>query len=137
MCRKVKFINLSLGAIGIYSKSQDTSDLLSDLEVDKVHWSYLLSKISNVCIRTTYYLFCLRDKDWTDPSLLSWLSHFRYLNPNRIQFNIFSHQLRTNLPSSPSFTISRPTLVQLFTLLLWSILLSCANIPWQSSSLCL
>ena len=118
MCRKVKFINLSLGAIGIYSKSQDTSDLLSDLEVDKVHWSYLLSKISNVCIRTTYYLFCLRDKDWTDPSLLSWLSHFRYLNPNRIQFNIFSHQLRTNLPSSPSFTISRPTLAQLFTLLL-------------------
>ena len=71
MCGKVKFINLSLGAIGIYSKSQDTSDLLSDIEVDKVHSRYVLSKISNVCIRTTYYLFCLRDKDWTDPSLLS------------------------------------------------------------------
>ena len=137
MCRKVKFINLSLGAIGIYSKSQDTSDLLSDIEVDKVHSRYVLSKISNVCIRTTYYLFCLRDKDWTDPSLLSWLSHFRYLNPNRIHFNIFSHQLQTNLPSSPSFTISRPTLSQLFILLLSSILLPCANIPCQSSSLCL
>ena len=70
---KVKFINLSLGAIGVYSKSQDTfSDLLSDLEVDKTHSSYVLSKISNVCIRTTYYLFCLRDKDCTDPHLLSW-----------------------------------------------------------------
>ena len=40
--RKVKFINLSLGAIGVYSKSQDTfSDLLSDLEVDKAHSNYL------------------------------------------------------------------------------------------------
>ena len=71
--RKVKFINLGLGAIGVYSKSQDTfSDLLSDLEVDKAHSSYVLSKISNVCIRTTYYSFCLRDKDWNDPPLLSW-----------------------------------------------------------------
>ena len=70
--RKVKFINFSLGAIGFYSKSQDTfSDLLSDLEVDKAHSSYVLSKISNVCIRKAYYLFCLRDKDWTDPPLLS------------------------------------------------------------------
>ena len=55
--RKVKFINLSLGAIGVYSKSQDTfSDLLSDLEVDKAHSSYVSSKISNVCIRTTYFV---------------------------------------------------------------------------------
>ena len=71
--RKVKFINLSLGAIGVYSKAQHTlSDLLSDLEVDKAHSSYLVSKISNVSIRITYYLFCLRGKDWTDPPLLSW-----------------------------------------------------------------
>ena len=49
--RKVKFINLSLGAIGVYSKSKDTfSDLLSDLEVDKAHSSYVLEKISNVII---------------------------------------------------------------------------------------
>ena len=71
--RKIKFINLSLGAIDIYSKSQDTFlDLLSDLEADKAHSSYMLSKTSNVCIRTTYYLFCLKDKDWTDSPLLSW-----------------------------------------------------------------
>ena len=72
-CRKVKFINLSLGAISAYSKSQDTfSDLLSDLEVDKAHSSYVFSKISNACIPTTYYLFCFSDKDWTDPPLLSY-----------------------------------------------------------------
>ena len=54
---EVKFINLSLGAIGVYSKSQDTfSDLLPDLEVDKAHSSYVSSKISNVCIRTTYFV---------------------------------------------------------------------------------
>ena len=64
---KVKFINLSLGAVGIYSKSQDIfSDLLSNLEVDEAHSSYVLSKIS------TYYLLCLRDTDWTDLPLLSW-----------------------------------------------------------------
>ena len=56
-CRKVKFINLSLGAIVFYSKSQGTfSDLLSDLEVDKALSSYEFWKILNVCIGTTYYL---------------------------------------------------------------------------------
>ena len=71
--RKVKFINLSLGAIGVYSKSYGTfSDLLSDLEVDKAHSSYVLSKILDFCIQTTYYLFYLREKDWTDPLLLLW-----------------------------------------------------------------
>ena len=71
--RKVKFFNLRLGAIGVYFKSQGTfADLLCDLELEKAHSSYVLSKISNVCIRTTYYLFCLRDNGWTDPPLLSW-----------------------------------------------------------------
>ena len=71
--RKVKFINLSLSGIDVYSKSHVTfSDLLSDLEVDKAHSSYVLSKILDFCIRTTYYLFCLREKDWTDPPLLLW-----------------------------------------------------------------
>ena len=47
--RKVKFINLSFGAIVVYSKSQSTfSDLFSDLEVDKALSSYELWKISNV-----------------------------------------------------------------------------------------
>ena len=69
--RKVKFINLSLGAIGFYSKSQDTfSNLFSDLEVDKAHSRYVLSKISNVCIKTMYYLFFFKGEDWTDPLLL-------------------------------------------------------------------
>ena len=49
--RKIKFINLSLGAIGFYSKSQDTfSNLFSELEDDKAHSSYVLSKISNAKI---------------------------------------------------------------------------------------
>ena len=59
------------------------------------------------------------------------VSHFRYLNPNLIQFNIFSHQLWTNLPSSPSCTISSSTLFQLLILLLPFILLTSAIMAAQ------
>ena len=69
----VKYINLSLGAIGVYCKSEyNLLDMFADLQVDKVQSDYVLTKISNVCIRSTYYLFCLRDKVWTEPQLMAW-----------------------------------------------------------------
>ena len=29
-----------------------------------------LSKIMNIAIRSTYFIFCRRNKDWTDPDLM-------------------------------------------------------------------
>ena len=138
--RKAKFINLSLDAIGVYSKSQGTfSDLLSDLEVDKAHSSYVLSKISNAYIQTTYYLFCLRDEDWTDPTLLSWQCLISDISTsNLIQFHHIFPSIANQSPIQLFMYHIQSKLCFNCCILLFSyILLYSAIVPWQSSSLCL
>ena len=68
----VKFINLSLSCLGIYDQSfTKFMDMCNDLKFDSRHQKYIISKITNISIRTTYYIFCCRNKPWTSPDLLS------------------------------------------------------------------
>jgi len=70
---KVNFINLSMGAIGIFCKSEYSMfNLYSDLNISKNTTHYHLRRLSNVCIRCTYFIFCSRDKSWCDPAVLCW-----------------------------------------------------------------
>ena len=34
--------------------------------------NYIITKLSTIIIRTTYYIFCMRNKPWTNPDLLSY-----------------------------------------------------------------
>ena len=69
---KVKYINLSVSALGVFDQlSQSFLDMLKDLNYNPSTRNYIIQKISNIAIRTTYYIFCLRDKDWENPNLLS------------------------------------------------------------------
>ncbi len=45
-------------------------EMLKDLEIDKQCRKYLVRKIINTCIRSTY--FCKRNKDWDYPQLMSY-----------------------------------------------------------------
>ena len=63
----VKFINFSISALGIFNK-EPTS--LEDMHVDKTFARYLTKRITNIAIRSTYYIFCCRNKEWTKPDLL-------------------------------------------------------------------
>ena len=70
---EVIFVNLTMGALGIIGR--DSSELylaLSKLSLDAKSIDFLVKRIINVCIRSTYYIFCIRDKEWTDPDLMSW-----------------------------------------------------------------
>ena len=70
---EVIFVNLTMGALGIIGR--DSSNLylaLSKLSLDAKSIDFLVKRIINVCIRSTYYIFCIRDKEWTDPELMSW-----------------------------------------------------------------
>ena len=69
---KVKYVNLSVSALGVFDQlSQSFLDMLKDLNYNPSTRNYIVRKISNIAIRTTYYIFCRRDKDWDSPNLLS------------------------------------------------------------------
>ena len=69
--KKIKFINLVMTTAGIYSKESDQFfKMLEDLSVDDIAVKYIASKLIEICIRFSYYIFCMRMKDWTDPELM-------------------------------------------------------------------
>ena len=41
------------------------------LKLEKEQANYLIKKIMSCCIRTTYYIFCKKDKSCDKPDLLS------------------------------------------------------------------
>ena len=68
--QQIKFINLSLGALGtVGSSSESFIDPLNCLEFNKPLQRSILSKIINITIRCTYFIFYRRNKPWTDPKL--------------------------------------------------------------------
>ena len=68
---QVKYIDLSLGACGIIGKgSKPFFDLLEELKIPDNEKHFLTKRIINICIRTTYYVFCMRNKEWSNPELL-------------------------------------------------------------------
>ena len=65
---KVNFVNLSISALGIYDKSTtEFIDMMKKLKFDKRTTTYTIKKITHIAIRTSYYIFCRRNKEWTDP----------------------------------------------------------------------
>ena len=65
----VKFINLSISALGVFDKeSAFFLKMLEDMHVDKTFTKYLIKRIINIAIRSTYYIFCCRNKEWTKPA---------------------------------------------------------------------
>ena len=67
----VKFVNLSISSLGVFSKECDAFlDMLNDLRFDDRHRKYCIGKIMSIAIRSTY-IFCCRNKDWSTPELLA------------------------------------------------------------------
>ena len=69
---KVVFINLSMGAIGVMGSSCNSLlSLLHELHFDKTITKRIIMKAMNISIRSSYYIFCRRNKPWTNPELLT------------------------------------------------------------------
>ena len=69
----VKFINRSMSALGIFDKgTSDFLDMLTDLHFDTATKNYIVRKLTTIAIRTSYYIFCRRNKEWPHPELLSY-----------------------------------------------------------------
>ena len=70
---KVKFVNLSVSSLGVFSESSlDFIEMLKDLEFDDKCRKFIVRKIINTCIRSSFYIFCMRNKQWDNPQLMSY-----------------------------------------------------------------
>ena len=69
--REVKFVNVSMNALGALDRSCDSLlAMLNDLNTPYNLRNRIISQIMNISIRCTYCIFCRRNKDWTDPALM-------------------------------------------------------------------
>ena len=69
----VKYFDLSMGGIGVIgNESKGVKTMFEKLGLKKEESDYLIRKMINVCLRSTYYIFCQRNKEWESPSLLTW-----------------------------------------------------------------
>ena len=69
---EVKFVNLSLSTLGVFERTSDSfDDMLRNLQFDSQQSKFIKKKIVSTCIRTSYYIFCKRNKVWDNPKLMS------------------------------------------------------------------
>ncbi len=69
--KSVEFINLSISALGVFDKESSAFlKMLNRLDVSETQTRYYIKKIISICIRSTYYIFCCRNKQWTNPDLM-------------------------------------------------------------------
>ena len=67
----IMFVNLSISSLGIFGLSCSSFiDMCNALDISENHLRFMISKVSNLTIRTTYYIFCRRNKSWNNPELL-------------------------------------------------------------------
>jgi len=70
--KEVRFVNLSMGALGVVSNSSSSFlDMMKDLDFDENTRKFITRRLMAISIRATYYIFCRRNKDWLNPELLT------------------------------------------------------------------
>ena len=59
----IEFINLSICTLGVFSlHSVDSTAMLKELSIQDRHLTYIQRKISTITIKSTYYIFCQKEK---------------------------------------------------------------------------
>ena len=65
-------MNLSLGAIGTIGKDNLIMTVMGNFDLSKETLNFIVNRSINVCIKLTYYLFCMLNKELENPELLNW-----------------------------------------------------------------
>ena len=67
------FVNLCISYLDIFGNSSDSFlQMCHDIGIEKHHLNFIVTKLSTIIIRTTYYIFCMRNKRWGQPELLNY-----------------------------------------------------------------
>ena len=69
---EVRFVNLSMGALGVMSNSSTSFlHMMKDLDFHENTRIYIARRLMAIFIRATHYIFCRRTKEWLNPKLLN------------------------------------------------------------------
>ena len=69
---EVNFVNLSMSSLGIFAQECSTFlEMLENVGLDKNYRTFCVRKMMTIAIRSTYYIFCCRNKEWESPDLLT------------------------------------------------------------------
>ena len=67
----VKIVNLVMTSIGVYpAQAEVFFAMLKSLGVDSPATKYITFKFNEICIRSSYYIFHIRAKEWSEPELI-------------------------------------------------------------------
>ena len=113
---QVKFVNLSVSSLGIFAQECSAFlDMLKNVGFDDNQRLYCVRKMITIAIRTTYYIFCCRNKEWDNPELLAfwhiWLAWRNYLHAIffvyfvRFKYHSFDSIVSYKLPLQERFII--------------------------------
>ena len=69
---QVTFVNLSMGSIGVIGNGSNFRKAMKNLHIDNNLINFLIKRIINISIRSTYFVFCKRNSEWDNPELLYW-----------------------------------------------------------------
>ena len=71
--QQVKFINICISCLDIFRNSSDSFlKLCIERGIENRDLNFIISKLSTIVIRSTYPIFCKRNKAWSDPELLNY-----------------------------------------------------------------
>ena len=69
--RCVKFVNLSLSSLGVFSHECFTFlAMMNDIGINKKQQLYIIKKMINIAIRATYYILFCRNRNKDSPDLM-------------------------------------------------------------------
>ena len=64
-------VNLSMSALGVFDHlTKRFLEMLQDLKFDVTTRNFIIRRTMTIAIRTTYYIFWRRNKDWDSTKLL-------------------------------------------------------------------
>ena len=64
-------VNLSISSLGIFGQSCDSFiQIGTNLSINTGHTNYIITTLTSIIVRTTYYILCMCNKPWTNPDLL-------------------------------------------------------------------
>ena len=67
----VRFVNLCMSALGVFDHlTKSFLEMLQDLKFDVTTRNFIIRRTMTIAIRTTYNMFCRRNKDWDSQELL-------------------------------------------------------------------
>ena len=71
--RSVTFVNISMSCLGVFAnESISLLKMLDKIGFEKKHQDFCVKRMTTIAIRTTYFIFCRRNKEWENPILLTY-----------------------------------------------------------------